>query len=102
MPFKIACSLDDLWEGEMKEVSVEGIEVLLVHADGGHIGAFAAYCPHQEFPLIQGELEGGVLTCAAHLWQFDVVSGAGVNPLDCSLVRFAVRVEDEQILVDVG
>ena len=102
MPFKYACTLDDLWEGEMKEVTVDGTRVLVVHAEGGHIGAFAASCPHQEYPLIDGLLEGNVLTCSAHLWQFDAVTGAGINPSECALQRFAIKVEGEEILVDTG
>lgn len=102
MPFERACSLDDVWEGDMKECQVGGTTVLVVHAQGGHIGAFSALCPHQEFPLIQGLLEGRLLTCSAHMWEFDAVTGAGVNPVECALTRYPVKVEDEQILVDVA
>lgn len=101
MAFKPACALDELWEGEMKEVEIDGTRVLLVHAARDHVSAFAAMCPHQEFPLANGDLSDGVLTCAAHLWQFDARTGAGLNPVDCALRRYATRCEDGQILVDL-
>lgn len=102
MPYKPACTLDDLWEGEMKEITIDGTQVLMVHADGGRISAFAAHCPHQEYPLIEGLLDGGILTCAAHLWEFDAVTGAGINPGDCALARYPTKIEGDQILVDLG
>jgi len=101
MSFEPVCSLDDLWEGEMVEVVVGGTTVLVVHAEG-QVAAFASWCPHQQYPLVQGELEGRRLTCFAHRWEFDAVSGAGLNPDDCALSRYAVRVEDDQVFVDVS
>lgn len=101
MSFELACSLDELWEGEMREFTVGGMPVLLIHAEGGHLGAFSPLCPHQEFPLVQGLLEGRLLTCSAHMWEFDAITGKGVNPDDCVLTRYPVKVENEQVFVDV-
>lgn len=101
MTFKRVCTLDDVWEGEMDEFEVEGVEVLIVHADGGEVRAYHGRCPHQEHPLVEGLLEGKVLTCSAHLWQFDVVTGEGVNPEGCQLKRFPTRIEKEEVWVDV-
>ena len=86
----------------MMEVVVGGTSVLVVHAEGGHVAAFSSSCPHQEYPLIKGELEGRRLTCYAHSWEFDAVTGAGVNPDDCALSRYSVKVEDDQVFVDVS
>ena len=33
--------------------------------------------PHQEVDLVDGDLEGRVLTCMMHLWEFDVVAARG-------------------------
>lgn len=101
MPFELACSLDDLWEGEMMEATLGGTMVLVVHAQGGHVGAFSPSCPHQEFRLIKGDLEGRRLTCSAHGWEFDAVTGMGVNPDDCALRCYPVKVENDDVFVDV-
>ena len=37
-------------------------------------------------PLNRGLLEGGVLTCPTHLWQFDVVNG-GVGVRECQEIN---------------
>jgi toluene monooxygenase system ferredoxin subunit len=101
MPFEPACSLDDLWEGEMKEVMVSGASVLLVHAEGGGVAAFSPSCPHQEYPLVKGDLDGRRLTCSAHGWEFDAVTGMGVNPDNCALRSYVVKVENDHVFVDV-
>ena len=101
MAFKQVCTIDGLWEGEMDVFPAGPREVLMVNAGGGVIRAFDPACPHQAFALVQGTLEGLVLTCPAHLWQFDVASGEGLNPTGCRLTSYPVKLEDERILVDV-
>ena len=97
--FQKACDLDDVWEGEMDLFDVGGREVLIVHAPGGEVRAYDPICPHQDHPLIEGELEDCVLTCSAHLWQFNVVSGEGVNPTGVALTAYPVKVENETVMV---
>jgi len=101
MAFEKVCDLDDLWEGEMEAFSVGDTEIVVIHADGGVVRAIPASCPHQEHPLVEGELDGQTLTCNAHLWEFDVCTGKGVNPDDAQLVNFAVKVENGEVLIDV-
>jgi toluene monooxygenase system ferredoxin subunit len=102
MSFRRVCSKDDLWEGEMAEFEVEGQNVLLIHLSGGELRALPPGCPHQNQPLIEGTLEGSVLTCSAHSWQFDVASGKGINPAHCKLVLLSLKVEGDDVYVDVG
>lgn len=87
-------TLDDLWEGEMTGVEVEGKKVLLINADG-EVHAYNDRCPHQNWPLHDGDLSDGVLTCAQHLWTFDVTTGKGVNPSTCQLLKYECKVDDE-------
>lgn len=100
MAFERACALDEVWEGEMILVTVAGSEVLLIHLDGGGVRAFDPRCPHQGWPLAEGSLDDGVLTCGMHGWEFDVRSGAGINPTDCGLHTFAVEVRGGEVWVD--
>lgn len=88
-------SLDDLWEGEMLEVEVEEEAILLVHCQGGGIKAYQGICPHQARALADGTFEGNMLTCGAHLWQFDVRNGKGINPANCQLYSYEVKVEQD-------
>jgi toluene monooxygenase system ferredoxin subunit len=101
MHFHRACSLDDLWEGEMTEVQVAGRPVLLVWATGADPRAFQAVCPHQDIPLRKGKLEAHVLMCRAHQWTFDATSGKGINPGSCRLAEYPVKIEDDTVYVSV-
>jgi toluene monooxygenase system ferredoxin subunit len=93
-------TLDDLWDGEMAPYTVDGVDVLLINS-GGNIVAFEDKCPHAANPLSTGTLDDEELTCAAHSWTFDPLTGAGRNPANTCLKRYAVKVEDENILVDL-
>jgi toluene monooxygenase system ferredoxin subunit len=93
--------VDDLWIGELAGMVVAGHKVLVVNADG-EIRAFEDCCPHLSSPLSEGTLDGPVLTCSTHLWEFDCLTGAGINPATCGLLPYPVRVEDGTIQVGFG
>lgn len=95
-------NLEDLWEGEMEPVDVAGHRVLLVNVDG-RVRAYDNRCPHQASALHEGDFDGGTITCASHLWEFDADSGRGINPGTAHLTAFPCQVADDgTILVDVG
>ena len=102
MAFSRVCSLDDLWEGDMAAHEVDGQPIVLVYPIDGEVIAIQGYCPHQQFLLAEGDFDGRkVLTCSAHVWQFDVTTGQGVNPEDCELARYPVKIENDEIYVDI-
>lgn len=100
MGYVKACSLDELWEGDMTEVEVGEHLVLLVWPEGGEVQAFQGICPHQDIPLGEGKFDGRVLMCRAHQWTFDAHTGEGVNPSDCKLARYPVKVEDDAVYIE--
>jgi nitrite reductase/ring-hydroxylating ferredoxin subunit len=51
---------------------------------GGQLVAFPRRCPHQLGPL-DGALDGRLLTCPWHGYQFDVVTGENVSGGECRL-----------------
>jgi toluene monooxygenase system ferredoxin subunit len=101
MAFRKVATLDELWDGEMTVLEIEGQVVLLVNVDGG-IHAYADACPHLGTRLSQGSLRRNVLTCSTHGWEFDASSAQGINPKTACLESFAVKVENGDIFIDVG
>lgn len=95
-------TLDDLWEGEVTDVQVGDELILLVHLNGGEICAYQGRCPHQKTALAEGKLDMHILTCAAHSWQFNLSTGEGVNPKDCHLYRYPLKVQDGTLSVGIG
>lgn len=91
---------DELWVGEMRGVNVRGRRVLVLRTEEG-VRAYEDRCAHLGLPLSLGKLEGGVITCLAHHYQYDACSGCGVNPERVRLRVYPVRVSDGVIAVDV-
>jgi len=63
------CRADEVPANGMKEFTVGGTGVLIVHT-GTELVAFQAMCPHEAVPLEQGIHDGCLLTCLEHTWQF--------------------------------
>jgi len=91
----------DLWQGEMRALRL-GEAALLLLKCGNEVRAYADRCPHLGVPLSQGTLQGTTLTCSAHCWQFDAVSGTGINPAAAKLRSFPVKIVADDVLVDYG
>jgi toluene monooxygenase system ferredoxin subunit len=99
--FQKICALDDIWEGEMLEVDAGGHVVLLLGVTGGGVRVFQGTCPHQDIPLAEGKFDGRVLMCRAHQWTFDVCTGKGINPGNCQLAEYPVKLEGDDVMIDV-
>ena len=98
---KVVAKVSDLQDGEMKEVKVGELGVLLVRSDGKFY-AVGSKCTHFGGPLEEGTLHGHRVRCPWHQACFDVVTGNMEEPpaLD-SLSRFEVRVEADDVIVTV-
>lgn len=96
---KLAC-LEELPEGALLEI-VEGNELYALCNVAGEIRAMTGVCPHHGGPLGQGALEGSVVTCPWHAWQFDTGTGACVFIEDLRIPTYPVRIEAGDILVDL-
>jgi len=99
--FHSVMDAEALWPGEMQGVQVERVKVLLANVDGSVV-AYENRCAHQGVELSKGRLEGSVLTCSAHHWTYDLCSGRSLNPGNCQLRRFPIKIEAGAILVDVS
>lgn len=99
--WRAVIELDEIWEGDLVTRKVDGIDVLFISIKG-EVFAYRDKCPHAGTPLSQGRLEDRVLTCSTHLWQFDILNGGiGVNPKNCRLMSYPVKVEDGKVLVQI-
>ncbi|HEV3191399.1 MAG TPA: MmoB/DmpM family protein, partial [Polyangiaceae bacterium] len=101
MAFRPIIAAAELWDGDMIARRVDGQDVLLVRLNGV-VYAYENRCAHQGVALSEGRLDGYVLTCRAHHWQYDVRVGSGINPATACVRRFAVKVEDGTVFVDVN
>ena len=105
----------DFAEGTMKEVVIEGREILLARVGDSYYAA-SNRCPHMGAKLSDGSIEGTVVTCPRHGSQFDLSDGHVIRwarmPALISavskmikrprpLTTYAVKVEGESILLEI-
>jgi 3-phenylpropionate/trans-cinnamate dioxygenase ferredoxin subunit len=69
---------EDLADGAMKMVTVEGRDLLLARVGGSYYAADER-CPHMGGRLSHGILEGTVVTCPRHGSRFDLSDGRVVR-----------------------
>ncbi len=91
-------TLDQCPQGASLETLAKDDIVALFNVDG-QVFALDGICPHQGGPLGKGNLEGSVVTCPWHGWQFDVRTGQHQASARLCHGRWDVRVDDRQIFV---
>lgn len=81
-----------------KRVQVSGQDIALFKV-GGKICAIHSVCPHQGGSLDEGGLDGNLVMCPWHGWQFDVQTGkCSFNP-SIQVPTFTVKEQGEDIYV---
>lgn len=86
-----------LAEGEASVVYLEdGRQVALFHLDG-QFYAMDNSCPHRGGPLGEGEIEGGLVACPWHGWQFDIKTGqCQTMPGECAK-KLKIEVDETSV-----
>jgi nitrite reductase (NADH) small subunit len=93
--------VEDVPPGSVTKVRAGEEELALAHVDGRFYATQAA-CIHLAGPLGEGLLDGPVLTCPWHGWQYDVRTGENEFDRAIRLRTYDVRVEDGEVKVAVG
>lgn len=98
--FVKVCNLSDLKAGECKAVEAGGKAIALFNVDGT-IYALDNTCLHQGGPLGEGMLEGDVVTCPWHMWEYNVRTGEKLGESSLKLATYPVEVDGTDIKVAV-
>jgi len=93
------CAAAEVPAHGLKEFSVDGLNVLIVHTGDAFV-AFQALCPHEAVPLEQGMHDGSVLTCLEHMWQFDVRTGAPLGDAEVGLTGYRLKEEGGTLYIE--
>jgi nitrite reductase (NADH) small subunit len=87
--------------GTVMEAEVAGVAVCLANVDG-RLAALDNLCPHRGGPLGGGWLDGEAVVCPWHCWEFSTTTGVAAEPERARVAVFPVRLEGEDVLVDLG
>lgn len=96
-------SAADLAPGEVRGFAVPPLsfEVMVAHAADGRFLAASSICPHEDVSLVDGDLQGTVISCPGHAYEFDLVTGRCAHDASLRLRRFPVKVEGGGIYVQI-
>ena len=91
---------EDFASRKPKNVSLEGLEVVIVRI-GGKLFAFENNCPHQHFSLLhEGFVDQCTVTCPMHGWNFELESGNATNG-NGKLRKFEVKVTEGWVWIKI-
>jgi apoptosis-inducing factor 3 len=98
----VVASVNDLQNGEMRQVSVGETDVLLARFADKYY-AVGAYCTHYQAPLAEGVLCENHVVCPWHNAYFNLTTGEQQEPpgLD-SLQTYSVRIEGDRVIVRIS
>ena len=93
---------DELPDGEMRMVWVDGSDAVLVVHLNGDFHALQGTCSHEYFELDRGFLTAGTLTCPLHLSRFDLTDGEPLDPpAELPLAVYPLEVVDGRVVIEV-
>jgi nitrite reductase (NADH) small subunit len=90
--------VDDFPSGKMRKVTAGDRDIAVARV-GDDFYATQGACLHLHGPLGEGRLDGCVVTCPWHGWQYDVRTGKNEFDLAIQLETFEVVVEDGEVKV---
>lgn len=101
MAFTRAGKVAEVAQGTIREFQVDG-KVIAIANVGGKFHAISNICLHRGGPLGQGVLEGNIVTCPWHGWEYDVSTGKIKQNATVGVANYPVEVRGEDIFVDAG
>jgi nitrite reductase (NADH) small subunit len=100
MAFVRAVKVSEVGPGSIREVQLGGTTIAVANV-GGSFYAINNTCLHRGGPLGQGALEGKVVTCPWHGWQYDVTTGKTTMNPNAGVPCYPTEVRGEEVFVDV-
>ena len=94
-------ALEDVFEGEVMAVNVQGKEIALYEVQG-ELYATDNLCTHGAARLSDGFFEGREIECPFHQGRFDVCTGKALcAPLTENIRVYPVRIDNKRVFVNM-
>jgi nitrite reductase (NADH) small subunit len=101
MAFARAAKTTEIAPGTIKEFQVEGKPVAVANVDGKFY-AINNTCLHRGGPLGQGPLEGKIVTCPWHGWEYDVTTGKISQNPAVGVNSYPIEIRGDEIFINPG
>jgi nitrite reductase/ring-hydroxylating ferredoxin subunit len=93
--------MSELPPDSVTEVMVEGQPYAVCNV-GGTVRVLSGICIHRGGPLGQGQIHEGRVVCPYHLWEFDCATGEYDYDPTRRVPTFPVKIEGDDILVELS
>jgi len=98
--FRKIVAKSEIPAGSGKAMEVDGNSLAIFNVEGNFY-AVDNTCLHKGGPLGEGSLDGSVVTCPWHGWNYDVKTGANIENPEVKVKAYEVKLEGDEILVKV-
>ena len=97
------CDRRDVPVGEVRgfRIAELAFPVLIAHVREGQYLASSSICPHEDVSLLDGDLQGPVITCPGHGYEFDLTTGRCPHDAALRLRRFPIHFSGEAVLIEL-
>jgi len=100
--WKPLCGVEDIPRlGARRVQRRSGADIAVFRTADDRVFALLDRCPHKAGPLSQGIVFGDRVACPLHNWTIGLADGAALAPDNGSTPRFAVKVEDGRVYLDL-
>ena len=101
--WKVICHIEDIPVlGARRVARAQGLDVAVFRNDKDEVFALLDRCPHKGGPLSQGIVFGTSVACPLHNWTIALCDGVAMAPDHGCTPRFAVKVENGTVSLDVA
>jgi nitrite reductase/ring-hydroxylating ferredoxin subunit len=100
MASHVVAKVGEIGDGEGRVVTAGGRQLAVFNA-GGTFRVLDNACPHRGGPLGEGAVDGGIVTCPWHGWQYDLATGVACHRADVKVATFPVRVDGDAVTVEL-
>ncbi len=91
-------TVSDVPPGSAHVTDINGRSIAIFNVEGAFF-AIENTCVHRGGPLGEGELDGEVVTCPWHSWEYNVRTGISLTTPSASVKTYEVKVEGEDVKV---
>lgn len=96
--YEVVLHKDALEQGRIIEIIIGGTAIAVANV-GGTYYAISNACAHADGPLGEGSLDGHLVTCPYHGWQFDVRDGGCKTHAHAKVATYPVQVVGAAVCV---
>lgn len=101
MSFVRVADVGEIPEGHGALFEASGRAVAVFNVGAGRFYATSPHCPHEDGPLAEGWIEGDVVVCPWHGWDFELKTGRCRVDDSLAIGVYDVRVRDGGVEVDL-